>query len=266
MGQQRFFFFSSFVFLCFALMFNTKALAAYYYDYADLPGQNPESRFYIEGQLGEGFKHVSSFNRSFSGTFLNGDGTSFNVVANANVNNSKTRKIAGRLAFGYQMNPYFAFEFGGDVWSKSDITGNAILIVNSATFSFYGTATRQNYAIDLLADLKLPIQQGFYVFAKGGIAYAVDSITNTKATASIVSPPVLEVAAFLKNRFNSTIHAYNPELVAGIGYQSSPRWGFTLNYFRIFGNNNQSSNRNNFYHKVPSLGMATFGVQWSTKA
>lgn len=115
---------------------------------------------YIMGQAGYANNHLG---KKLTKTY-NYDGPSSFKINNAD--------LAGRLAVGYQFNPYFATELGylrlANQKGKDDgSTGDAI-----------GTETLKQQAIDVAAKGIFPINDKFNVYGKLGVAYLTSTITS----------------------------------------------------------------------------------------
>lgn len=85
----------------------------------------------------------------------------FDIGAGKTKNSTKTQSntnsgIAGGLGYGYQFNPYSAFEFGYMHWA------------NGQAFNSCGSSVLVNNSIDLLGKGILAIS-AFHVFAEGGL-------------------------------------------------------------------------------------------------
>lgn len=107
---------------------------------------------YLGGQLGFGDTYQSPQNAAFNARASGGSGG-----------------LAGRIFGGYQFTQYIAAEMGYTKFSNSNVTYTDYSTFFATTYR--GSVPIESYAIDLVAKGTLPLQNGFSLFGKLGVAY-----------------------------------------------------------------------------------------------
>jgi outer membrane immunogenic protein len=180
--------------------------------------------------------------------------------------------IGGRVYAGYQFNPYFAMETGYTQYAKTTFGGNAntsaVVVTNypagtapvgvpqyNAT-KYYGEITE--HAIDMVAKATLPLQSGFGLYAKAGMAYiAADKHINANGAGTTSTP--YSTTNVVTNNVNGYATAYTKSYqgfrpVAGAGISFTvPNTNITLDasYTRVFS-----------YGAIPNASLAAFGAEY----
>lgn len=95
------------------------------------------------------------------------------------INSSSTKDtgIAGRIAAGYQFDDTWAAELGYSKFSNATDKGNVLGLPYSATL--------KTSAVDLVGKASLPLQNGFSVYGKAGIAYLMESVNGSVANVNL---------------------------------------------------------------------------------
>lgn len=132
---------------------------------------------YVGGQLGYGNVHQGDFSNS-----------TFPTATAITSNSSSNGGLAGRVYGGYQFNPNFAAELGYTRFHNATANQDA----NNAASTFNASSTIKTDAFDLVGKGILPLQNGFSVYGKLGVAYlrasgSQDNTTKTGATTTTTS-------------------------------------------------------------------------------
>ncbi len=146
---------------------------------------------YVGGELGWGDTHQGNFTSpGLVSEIISGTTT---ILSGS----SRDTGIAGRIFAGYQFTPNWAAEMGYTHFSNA--TANSQYsqtgffgLPGTQTYNQHGTVTTQ--AVDLVAKGILPLQGGFSVYGKLGLAYLAASqtidgtMTNTFLGSTTTSP------------------------------------------------------------------------------
>jgi len=188
--------------------------------------------------------------------------------------------LGGRIYAGYQFNPYFAVEAGFTQFGKTDVsaTGTATSVVQSVirssqsenstavttdTVQYSGGVTE--HAIDLVAKGTLPLQYGFGLYAKAGMAYiqadrhinsnnvGPETTLNYNANGALTN----SAATISDYANNSTINAqtyqgFRPVAGVGVNYTiPCTNLSVDASYTRIFS-----------YGAIPNAKLAALGLEY----
>lgn len=181
---------------------------------------------YVGGQIGFGNVHQDGFstsqlNRAIGGTFVSG------------TNSSKDTGVAGRVFAGYQMNQNFAAEMG---YSKfTNATANASVNTQAPTQTLTAKGTVKTYAVDLVGKAILPLQYGFNLYGKAGIAYLNSS---TEVSTTLVKKGFGTTTTSAK--VTDTAHHIYPTFGAGVGYDVTQNLVADVSWNRIQKTGNSS--------------------------
>jgi hypothetical protein len=238
--------------------------------YAGLQGGRGDTFYGTDDVLGPVVANnsgVSTYNSTYyyqngsTNTTINSSTTFNTALTNRQIDDTG---IAGRVYAGYQFNPYFATELGYTQFSKTDFSATANTTSSSTTpdnpnreinGNVLTTSSIQKYegeitehAIDLVAKGTLPLQYGFGVYAKAGMAYiTANRYINTNgpisATYTITYtdpgiPTRVDTSsneASLSTIYDKTYQAFVPVGGAGVNW-TIPNTNFSLDasYTRFF--------------------------------
>lgn len=153
------------------------------------------SGLYITGQAGYANNHLGNH---LTKLYRDDNGPSSFKIGNAG--------LAGRLAIGYQFNPYFATELGylrlANQKGKDD----------GSTGDYIGTETLKQQAIDVAAKGILPINDKFNVYGKLGVAYLSSTVRSN-----------FDGTKQNQNKyFGLAKHQWAPEAGVGVSYNVTP--------------------------------------------
>lgn len=176
---------------------------------------------YIGGQLGWGDTH-NSLGELPGNSAVKEDVNAFNAIpwsSSTSSTSSNSDGLAGRLFIGYQFNPNWAAEFGyaqfRDANIKGNYTGN-LYGFDTVNYSYKGIA--KTHAFDLLGKGILPLNGGFSVFGKLGIAYVQQTTRLNEYlsdTDNILGPRSTNNPSKHNNRFM-------PVAGVGVSYDITP--------------------------------------------
>lgn len=219
-----------------------------------------------------------------------------------------SRGMGGRLYAGYQFNPYFAIEAGYTQYAKTTFhaLGTSVTQFHSdgvipplfqpiypitvkqdqppyQTDTIDGTTTKYTSyngeitenAIDLVAKATLPLQVGFGLYVKGGMAYinadryinahvlgSKTSAAETTVTNSSLYPPItkttntqIDTTNNVHNSstiYHKTYQAFRPVAGVGVNY-SIPSTNLSVNadYTRVFS-----------YGGIPNAALLSLGLEY----
>jgi OOP family OmpA-OmpF porin len=133
-------------------------------------------------------------------------------------NKTTDNGVAGRVYVGVDLNQYLGAELGFTKFSDMDTSG----VFASSIGPLDASGKIQTYAFDAVAKGTLPLQNGFNLFGKLGVAYL-----NEKASVSITD--VFGDSA----SDTSVIHAYLPTFGAGISYDINKNVAADVSWMRI---------------------------------
>ncbi len=173
--------------------------------------------------------------------------------------------MGGRLYAGYQFNPYFALETGYTQYNKTDFsaTGSTLSSQDSYRTTNVYDVTKYNgeiteHAIDLVGKATLPLQMGFGLYAKAGMAYiAADSHTNltVAGTRTYVNNVLTTSTTSSGPSVTIDTHTYQGfRPVAGVGVNYTiPNTNFSVDasYTRVFS-----------YGGIPNALLASLGLEY----
>lgn len=152
------------------LGFSSIALANCCAPAAATPCCDTGAGFVIGIQGGYGDTHWDNVFPSQGNTFTTTLGG--NTLVATSSNSVDDDGFAGRVYAGYDFNHYFGLEAGYIYLPQAKTNGSTVVTANGvvvASSSF--STTIDNYAVDLLAKLMVPVVNGFGLYAKAGGAY-----------------------------------------------------------------------------------------------
>jgi hypothetical protein len=159
----------------------------------------------IQGGRGDTFYHA---NDVMPQTAVSVTDPIFDITVSEGVVNQQVDDIgiSGRLYGGYQFNPYFALETGFTQFNKTDFSGDAYVIVDDVRLPA-GTVSGEitERAVDLVGKATLPLQYGFGLYAKAGLAL----ITSDRHTTEVPTGITFDTNSY---------QAVRPTYGAGIDY------------------------------------------------
>jgi outer membrane immunogenic protein len=182
--------------------------------------------------------------------------------------------IGGRVYAGYQFNPYFAMETGYTQYAKTTFGGTARTsqtsvtnypagiaptgIPQSGVTKYYGEITE--HAIDMVAKATMPLQSGFGLYAKAGMAYiAADKHVNANSSGTTITnvnngttTTVTNGVSAYGTTYTKSYQGFRPVAGAGISF-TVPNTNITLDasYTRVFS-----------YGAIPNASLAAFGAEY----
>lgn len=152
--------------------------------------------FYLEGQLGWSKANYSTTDSDFVNAGLTSSGVD-------------TSGLGGRVGAGYQFNQNWAAELGYTRYANVKYKNTSYSGVN------YGDLTLKNSTIDIVGKGILPLDNGFNVFGKLGLAYAKVS------------------ADFLGSRNVATDSKWRPTYGVGAGYDFNQNVTADVSWMRV---------------------------------
>ncbi len=207
---------------------------------------------YIGGQLGWGDIHASTGDLPGHSN-ITAAVNDFNAVNwqnySASVKNASSG-LAGRLFLGYQFTPNWAVELGylkfHDADLKGDYTGSSNLVgseegmsipTNGENYSYKGVV--KEHAFDLVGKGILPLENGFSLYGKLGIAYVQQTSTLNQSTthSGIVPPTAMTTPAptsvTVNQRYSSDTNRFLPEFGVGASYDITSNMPVDLSWTHI---------------------------------
>lgn len=162
---------------------------------------------YVSAQLGYGDTNISDFSTS------------------------ESSGLAGRLAAGYQINPYFAAELGWTGFSNAEASDTSSAASSEGIVTATADTTVKTSALDLVGKATYPVNDKMDIYGKLGVAYVMQT-TNVDGTLTIASQlsPVTEVYGVSDN-YNE--YAWLPTFGIGANYHFTPRLAADVSYNRI---------------------------------
>lgn len=171
---------------------------------------------YLGGQLGWGNVNQGDFakpNTPAAGTI------------NSTSSSSNSGGLAGRIFAGYQFMQNFAAELGYMKFHNATAKYSSTSTAGSTISNLNESGTVRTHAIDLVGKGILPLNNGFNVYGKLGLAYlaANGSATGTLTTGGVSSPA----------RVSENAHKVYPEFGVGTSYDITKNISADLSYNRI---------------------------------
>lgn len=234
-----------------ATLLSSAAFAAYPIISEPVAQPAETSGFYVSGQMGWGDQYLKN-----DSELIEDDAFLFRSHA------STQGGVAGRIAAGYNINPYLGLEVGGAKWTGGDYR---VEVSSLTSVPLIGDTDHRVdtdvFTVDALATVSYPFSNGFRVFAKGGVAYERYSAENPILGFSTYYSGSGSIIANSVTFSHDSEHtsAWRPEAVAGIGYDFNEHWSTELAYSRVFGRGDNVMSS----QFVPSLDMTTVGITYN---
>lgn len=149
--------------------------------------------------------------------------------------------LAGRVYGGYQFTQYVAAELGYTKFSRTRLNFTDVTSIN--TYSSKNSV--QTYALDLVAKGTLPLQNGFNVFGKLGLAFLNEYVGDTVLFSN--NGPTTQENAYVSHEF------VLPTFGLGAGYDFTKNLSTDVTWMRI-----QSVNTPN----IDSTDTVTLGLSY----
>ncbi|EDP46001.1 outer membrane beta-barrel protein [Rickettsiella grylli] len=190
------------------------------------------SGIYVTGQAGYANNHLGKHLTQLFQSRANGESPGFTM------NNIG---LAGRLAIGYQVNPYFATELG--YLRLENQKGRAF--DNPPPYLAPATETLKQNAIDVAAKGILPVTDKLNVYGKLGVAYLTSTITSHFG----------DVKDNQNAWFGVKKHIFAPEAAVGASYNLTPNVfvDTSLTHIQTIG----------YKHKPGNIDFATVGIGYT---
>jgi OOP family OmpA-OmpF porin len=189
---------------------------------------------YIGGELGVGNVHQGGFSQADLTAAAPGT-----IVASGN--SARDTGLAGRIFGGYQFNQNFAAEMGYTKFSTANAKSYATTV--STTGSTNLKSSIRTDALDLVGKGILPLEYGFNVYGKLGLAYlrTQGSSTTTTTTTGFGSTTTSSTTS------NNAHHIY-PTFGAGVGYDITKNitTDVSWNHIQKVGGSNKLANTDLF--------------------
>lgn len=152
--------------------------------------------------------------------------------------NLKDNGLAGRVFGGWLLNKNFGLEAGYTRFHDVSL---------SSSHSFYSVNGKlETYAIDLVGKAIIPLQHGFSVYGKLGVAYLNQSV-NMKMSSG----------RFSQTSFSVSEHNYYPTFGLGLGYDITQNVVADVSYSRI-----QRVGSSHAYDSLSSTNFVGFGLTY----
>lgn len=202
--------------------------------------------FYLGGQGGVGYVRYNAPNNT-SVNNINAILQPISVTTTTTTTRN-TGGLAGRLFVGYQIDPNWGVELGYTQFAsqnnKQDITNNGVL--GGINQNYGAKSNVKTNAIDFVAKGTLPIENGFSVYGKAGLAYVTAKSSNSVYSSPSTFTGLGTPATTLVATPNQTEHKVLPTASVGVQYDITPQLAADVSYTRIqkVGNTNliQSTN------------------------
>lgn len=237
---------------------------------------SPNSAMSAAAREGTGVTTVTTTNQTHGNhTGKTVDTTTYSTA----ITGAKTDDIGlgGRIYAGYQFNPYFALETGytqfgktsshmttvnsfttGETFVPSD--GSAPVVLHPTTPGGVYTTTKYSgeiteHAIDLMGKFTLPLQYGFGLDAKAGVAYIQadnhinGTVVKTVSGNTTITNPLGPVTV---TTYTKTYQKFCPVAAVGVNYSiPNTNLSVTADYMRVFS-----------YGGIPNAKLASVGLEY----
>lgn len=203
---------------------------------------------YITGQLGYTQAHYGTQNVDDTYQIKSTD-MQINTVTLYDGNSGSARGEAIRVALGFEINKFWALEFGGARYANSRMDQVSTTTLTNTTLQTASTTIKTNIA-DFLVKGTLPLGDQIYVFAKTGLAFV--SATYETETVTLDNPEISDTTDSASKNTNFL----RPEVALGAGFSINENFAVDISYSRIFSSGNIDDEAN----YLPDLDFMAVGL------
>lgn len=182
---------------------------------------------YVGGQIGAGITQSYSYSKSSLENALQSANYTLNTYK---AKNADKTGLAGRVFIGYQVDSNFALEAGYTQFSNQKLSLNATATEDNGLhdINLSSKGTIKTHAFDLVGKAIYPIQNGFSIYGKAGVAYLAQS---AKASADVSGVHVVGNA--VQQKFKGNENAILPTFGLGVSYDITPNVVADVSWNRI---------------------------------